>query len=50
MAISDRPSPHPLNAVFGKPHAAALRGDRTTARLLLTQGRCISGQRSAPTG
>ncbi|MFD4914742.1 hypothetical protein ACFWNR_16120 [Streptomyces virginiae] len=50
MAISDRPSLRPLNAVFGKPHAAALRGDRTIARQLLTQGRRISGQGPAPTG
>ncbi|MFE0420921.1 helix-turn-helix domain-containing protein [Streptomyces sp. NPDC058953] len=39
MAIGDRPSLGLLNAVFGKAHAAALRGDEGTARALLTQGR-----------
>ncbi|MFJ3931718.1 MULTISPECIES: helix-turn-helix domain-containing protein [unclassified Streptomyces] len=38
MAISDRPSLGLLNAVFGKAHAAAVRGDRATARRLLTEG------------
>ncbi|MFF4448344.1 hypothetical protein [Streptomyces sp. NPDC001502] len=32
MALSDRPSLGLLDAVFGKAHAAALRGDHTTAR------------------
>ncbi|MFE5562891.1 helix-turn-helix domain-containing protein [Streptomyces sp. NPDC056544] len=44
MAISDRPSLGLLNAVFGKAHAAAIRGDHTTARQLLTQGRRIFEQ------
>ncbi|MFE0701584.1 helix-turn-helix domain-containing protein [Streptomyces sp. NPDC058872] len=35
MAISDRPSLGLLNALMGKAHAAALRGDHTTARELL---------------
>ncbi|WP_030729500.1 helix-turn-helix domain-containing protein [Streptomyces sp. NRRL S-237] len=41
MALSDRPSLGLLNAVFGKAHAAALRGDRTTARRLLAEGRRV---------
>ncbi|MFA7768257.1 helix-turn-helix domain-containing protein [Streptomyces sp. NPDC048723] len=41
MAISDRPSLGLLNAVFGKAHAAAVRGDHTTARQLLAEGRRI---------
>lgn len=41
MAISDRPSLGLLNAVFGKAHTAALRGDHTTARRLLAQGRRV---------
>ncbi|MFD7788518.1 hypothetical protein ACFV4Q_36350 [Streptomyces nojiriensis] len=41
MAISDRPSLGLLNAVFGKAHTAALRGDHTTARRMLAEGRRI---------
>ncbi|MEU3608621.1 helix-turn-helix transcriptional regulator [Streptomyces sp. NPDC035033] len=41
MAISDRPSLGLLNAVFGKAHAAALRGDVGEARRLLEEGRRI---------
>lgn len=40
-AISDKPSLGLLNAVMGKAHAAAIRGDRDTARRLLTEGRRI---------
>ncbi|TDD61986.1 XRE family transcriptional regulator [Kribbella antibiotica] len=39
MAISDKPSLGRLNAVFGKAHAAALRGDLGTARALIDVGR-----------
>lgn len=38
MAISDRPSLGLLNALMGKAHAAAVRGDARTARCLLDQG------------
>ncbi|MFC8375713.1 helix-turn-helix domain-containing protein [Streptomyces albidoflavus] len=41
MAISARPSLGLLNAVMGKAHAAALRGDERTARALLDQGRAL---------
>ncbi|MFF8566113.1 helix-turn-helix domain-containing protein [Streptomyces albidoflavus] len=41
MAISERPSLGLLNAVMGKAHAAALRGDESTARALLERGRTL---------
>ncbi|MFI0786725.1 helix-turn-helix domain-containing protein [Streptomyces lydicus] len=41
MAISDKPSLGLLNAVMGKAHAAAIRGDRATARKLMDQGRRV---------
>ncbi|MEC4576522.1 XRE family transcriptional regulator [Streptomyces sp. CMAA1738] len=41
IALSDRPSLGLLNAVFGKAHAAALRGDHTTAHRLLAEGRRV---------
>ncbi|WP_093840242.1 helix-turn-helix domain-containing protein [Streptomyces aidingensis] len=41
LAISDRPSLGLLNAVMGKAHAAAIRGDHGTAFRLLEQGRRI---------
>ncbi|MFJ3914458.1 helix-turn-helix domain-containing protein [Streptomyces vinaceus] len=41
LALSDRPSLGLLNAIYGKAHAAALRGDRTTALVLDAQGRRI---------
>ncbi|WP_327687329.1 helix-turn-helix domain-containing protein [Streptomyces sp. NBC_00467] len=41
MAISDKPSLGLLNAVMGKAHAAALRGDRATAFRLTDDGRRI---------
>ncbi|MFD7337172.1 helix-turn-helix domain-containing protein [Streptomyces violascens] len=41
MGISEKPSLGLLNAVFGKAHAAALRGDHGTARKLMAQGRRI---------
>ncbi|KOU53133.1 DNA-binding protein [Streptomyces sp. WM6378] len=41
LAISDRPSLGLLNAVMGKAHAAALRGDRATALKLAERGRRI---------
>ncbi|MFE6848630.1 multiprotein-bridging factor 1 family protein [Streptomyces sp. NPDC057686] len=41
LALSDRPSLGLLNAIYGKAHAAALRGDRTTALALDAQGRRI---------
>lgn len=41
MAISDRPSLGLLNALFGKAHAAAVRGDVSTAQKLLNDGRRV---------
>ncbi|MFE9664267.1 helix-turn-helix domain-containing protein [Streptomyces sp. NPDC005955] len=41
MAISDKPSLGLLNATMGKAHAAAVRGDRATARQLMRQGRRV---------
>ncbi|MFE2926028.1 helix-turn-helix domain-containing protein [Streptomyces goshikiensis] len=41
MAISDKPSLGLLNAIFGKAHAAAIRGDADTARRLLEEGRRV---------
>ncbi|MFD3724567.1 helix-turn-helix domain-containing protein [Streptomyces sp. NPDC058671] len=41
MEIGDRPSLGLLNAVYGKAHAAALRGDHASARALDTLGRKI---------
>ncbi len=41
LAISERPSLGLLNAVMGKAHAAALRGDRATALKLADDGRRI---------
>jgi hypothetical protein len=41
LAISDRPSLGLLNAVMGKAHAAALRGDWATALKLVERGRRI---------
>ncbi|MFF0433321.1 multiprotein-bridging factor 1 family protein [Streptomyces sp. NPDC004327] len=41
LAISDKPSLGLLNAVYGRAHAAALRGDRATALGLDLQGRRI---------
>ncbi|MER5889943.1 helix-turn-helix transcriptional regulator [Streptomyces sp. NPDC001941] len=41
LAITDKPSLGLLNAVYGKAHAAALRGDRRTALELDGQGRRI---------
>ncbi|MCM2419747.1 helix-turn-helix transcriptional regulator [Streptomyces sp. RKAG293] len=41
LAVSDKPSLGLLNAVMGKAHAAALRGDRATALALVDQGRRI---------
>lgn len=41
MAISDKPSLGLLNAVMGKAHAAAIRGDGDTARKLMDDGRRI---------
>ncbi|MFJ9074024.1 helix-turn-helix domain-containing protein [Streptomyces sp. NPDC102278] len=41
LAISERPSLGLLNAVMGKAHAAALRGDRATALQLADDGRRI---------
>ncbi|WP_327414334.1 helix-turn-helix domain-containing protein [Streptomyces sp. NBC_01233] len=39
LAVTDRPSLGLLNAVYGKAHAAALRGDRATALALDERGR-----------
>ncbi|AJT65053.1 helix-turn-helix domain-containing protein [Streptomyces chattanoogensis] len=41
MVISDKPSLGLLNAVMGKAHAAAIRGDHATARKLMDQGRRV---------
>ncbi|MEV7382953.1 helix-turn-helix domain-containing protein [Streptomyces lydicus] len=41
MAISDKPSLGLLNAIMGKAHAAAIRGDDATARKLMNQGRRV---------
>ncbi len=41
MAASDKPSLGLLNAIYGKAHAAALRGDRATALALDEKGRRI---------
>ncbi|MGA5253434.1 XRE family transcriptional regulator, partial [Streptomyces pseudogriseolus] len=41
IAISARPSLGLLNAIFGKAHAAAIRGDHATARKLLADGRHV---------
>jgi hypothetical protein len=41
MAISDKPSLGLLNAIMGKAHAAAIRGDRATAQKLMNQGRRV---------
>ncbi|MFD5423181.1 multiprotein-bridging factor 1 family protein [Streptomyces sp. NPDC127069] len=41
LALSDRPSLGLLNAVYGKAHAAALRGDRAGALALDARGRRI---------
>lgn len=41
IAISDKPSLGLLNAIMGKAHAAAIRGDAETARQLMNQGRHV---------
>ncbi|GFH36059.1 helix-turn-helix domain-containing protein [Streptomyces pacificus] len=41
MAISGKPSLGLLNAIFGKAHAAVIRGDADTARKLMDDGRRI---------
>lgn len=41
MAISEKPSLGLLNAIMGKAHAAAIRGDHDTARTLMEQGRRV---------
>lgn len=41
MAISEKPSLGLLNAIMGKAHAAAIRGDDKTARALMEEGRRI---------
>ncbi|MEU5304904.1 helix-turn-helix domain-containing protein [Streptomyces noursei] len=41
MAVSERPSLGLLNAIYGKAHAAAIRGDHATARELDGHGRRI---------
>ncbi|MFD3463783.1 multiprotein-bridging factor 1 family protein [Nocardia fluminea] len=44
LAISERPSLGRLNAIYGKAHTAALRGDVRTARALDLEGRRIFDQ------
>lgn len=41
LAIDDRPSLGRVNAVMGKAHVAALRGDRATALTLVDEGRRV---------
>lgn len=41
MAISDKPSLGLLNAIMGKAHAAAIRGDRDTALNLMEEGQRV---------
>ncbi|MEV4438798.1 helix-turn-helix transcriptional regulator [Streptomyces sp. NPDC049577] len=41
MALSEKPSLGLLNAIYGKAHAAAVRGDVATARRLMEQGRRV---------
>jgi transcriptional regulator with XRE-family HTH domain len=41
IALSDKPSLGRVNAVMGKAHAAAIRGDRATAQALAEEGRRI---------
>ncbi|MFG3499475.1 helix-turn-helix domain-containing protein [Streptomyces sp. NPDC047928] len=41
MAISEKPSLGLLNAIMGKAHAAAIRGDSKTARRLMDDGRRV---------
>lgn len=41
LEISDRPSLGRLNAIMGKAHAAVLRGDESTARALVEDGRRV---------
>lgn len=41
LAIGNRPSLGLLNAIFGKAHAAAIRGDAATARSLMERGRRV---------
>jgi len=41
LAISDEPSLGRLNALMGRAHSAAIRGDRTTALRLLEDGRRV---------
>ncbi|MEV4868458.1 helix-turn-helix domain-containing protein [Streptomyces syringium] len=41
MAISGKPSLGLLNAIMGKAHAAAIRGDFDTARRLMNEGRRV---------
>jgi transcriptional regulator with XRE-family HTH domain len=41
MSISDRPSLGLLNAVMGRAHTAAIRGDKVTALKLLDRGRRV---------
>ncbi len=41
MAISDKPSLGLLNAIMGKAHAAAIRGDKATALALVEKGQRV---------
>ncbi|RCG29479.1 XRE family transcriptional regulator [Sphaerisporangium album] len=41
LAISDKPSLGRLNALFGKAHVAAIRGDGRAAKALLEEGRRV---------
>ncbi|MFC9295018.1 hypothetical protein ACFTWH_17045 [Streptomyces sp. NPDC057011] len=42
LALCERPSLGLLNAIYGKAHTAALRGDRATALALADRGRRVS--------
>ncbi|MFE1803545.1 hypothetical protein [Streptomyces sp. NPDC059533] len=41
LALANQPSPVLLNAIHGRAHPAALRGDHTTAFALATRGRRV---------
>lgn len=48
LSLSDKPSLGRLNAVMGKAHVAAIRGDRQAAQRLLTEGRRIFDKAASP--
>jgi transcriptional regulator with XRE-family HTH domain len=48
LSLSDKPSLGRLNAVMGKAHVAAIRGDRQAAQRLLLEGRRIFDRAASP--